>query len=151
MATGRLEAIWLKRMKLGPMDRRDRATLRAGRGLVDNANQGGKRQVTLLDMGRWARLEADLGTRLDPSTRRANLLVSGVSLSGSRGKLLRVGSCRLRILGETRPCERMDDAFFGLRSAMQPDWGGGAYAEVLEDGAIEVGDAVSWVDDRPSR
>ena len=127
------------------MDRREKATLKAGSGLVDNANQGGKRQVTVLDAARWARLEADLGTSLDPSTRRANLLVSGVSLSESRGRLLRVGPCRLRILGETRPCERMDQAFFGLRKAMQQDWGGGAYAEVLDDGSIAVGDPVSWL------
>lgn len=46
--TGRLERIWLKRMKGGPMDARDRATLVAGRGLLGNANQGGKRQSTIL-------------------------------------------------------------------------------------------------------
>ena len=48
METGKLEAIWLKRMKLGPMDPHQNATLKAGSGLVDNANQGGKRQVTAL-------------------------------------------------------------------------------------------------------
>jgi len=144
VTAGKLEAIWLKRMKRGPMDPRNKATLKAGSGLVDNANQGGKRQVTLLDTARWARIEAELGTRLDPSTRRANLLVSGVSLAESRGRILLVGPCRLRVIRETRPCERMDEAFAGLRSVMQKDWGGGAYAEVLNDGEIAVGDVVSW-------
>lgn len=58
--------------------------------------------------------------------------------------MLRVGPCRLRIRGETRPCERMDEAHRGLRAALGDHWGGGAYAEVLDDGAIAVGDAVTW-------
>lgn len=62
MEEGKLEAIWIKRMKGGPMDRREKATLRAGRGLVDNANQGGRRQVVLMDTDRWARLEEQIGT-----------------------------------------------------------------------------------------
>ncbi|MEE9264300.1 MAG: MOSC domain-containing protein [Vicinamibacteria bacterium] len=144
METGKLEAIWLKRMKLGPMDPHQNATLKAGSGLVDNANQGGNRQVTLMDTERWARIEETIGCSLDPSARRANLLVSGVSLAESRGRILKVGSCRLRLVGETRPCERMDEAFDGLRKVMQEDWGGGAYAEVLDDGKIAVGDEVNW-------
>ena len=27
---------------------------------------------------------------------------------------------------------------------MRPDWGGGAFAEVLDDGEIRVGDPVTW-------
>ena len=46
--TGHLRAIWIKRMKRGPMDPRETATLVPGRGLVGNANQGGRRQVTLI-------------------------------------------------------------------------------------------------------
>lgn len=37
---GRLEKIWIKRAKRGPMDGKDRATLIEGRGLVGSANQG---------------------------------------------------------------------------------------------------------------
>ena len=146
MGSGKLEAIWLKQMKLGPMDPHRNATLKAGRGLVDNADRGGMRQVTLMDAERWARIEETIGCSLDPSARRANLLVSGVSLAQSRGRILRVGPCRLRIVGETRPCERMDEAFGGLRRVMQEDWGGGAYAEVLDDGDIAVGDEVRWTE-----
>ncbi len=40
---GTLEAIWLKRVRGGPMDPVASAELVAGRGLVGNANQGGRR------------------------------------------------------------------------------------------------------------
>ena len=71
-------------------------------------------------------------------------MVSGCSLLGTRNRVLRVGGCRLRIAGETRPCERMDEALEGLRKAMEADWGGGAFAEVLDDGTIQVGAEVRW-------
>ena len=77
------------------------------------------------------------------TTRRANLLVSSVELADTRGKILRVGGCRLLIHGETRPCERMEAAMPGLRQAMAKDWRGGVYCEALDDGIIAVDDAVS--------
>ena len=144
--TGKLEAIWLKRMKRGPMDPVDQAQLIAGRGLVGNANQGGKRQVTIIEQDVWETLMAALGADLDPSARRANLMVSGLKLADSRHKVLQIGSCRIRIYGETKPCEQMDEAFPGLQDAMRDKWGGGAFGEVLDDGDIAVGDSVAWVE-----
>ena len=41
--TGKLEKIWIKRARRGPMDAKEHATLVAGKGLRDNANQAGKR------------------------------------------------------------------------------------------------------------
>src|SRR5688572_25655445 len=104
----RLDAIWIKRAHRRPMDSVQRAMLRAGRGIVGNANQGGRRQVTLIARGAWDEAIEHLGVDVDPSARRANLLISGLSLTNSRGRTLRVGGCELRINGETRPCERMD-------------------------------------------
>ncbi len=145
MTTGKLEAIWLKRAKRGPMDPKSAAKLKAGRGLVGNANQGGKRQVTIIAQERWQTLMAQTGATLNPAARRANLLVSGINLANSRGQVLQIGLVRIRIYNETRPCERMDEAHLGLREAMKADWGGGAFGEVLNDGEIVVGDVVQWV------
>ena len=144
MDAGRLEAIWIKRMKRGPMDPVAEARLLAGRGIVGNANQGGKRQVTLIEQEIWEELMRNLDSQLSPSARRANLMVNGVRLAESRGRVLRVGACRIQIYGETRPCEQMDEALPGLREAMKPNWNGGAYGEVLDDGRIVVGDSVNW-------
>ena len=170
--TGRLDRIWIKRFHRGPMDAVERAELRAGHGLAGNANQGGRRQVTLIARGSWDRVNEALARRsspaaplgaqpnpsgvhpvprrglpaddVDPALRRANVLVSGIDLARTRGRVLRLGACRLRIHGETRPCERMDEARPGLRAALAIEWRGGAYAEVLDDGEIAVGDPVRW-------
>ena len=141
---GVLRGIWIKRARRGVMDAAERATIAAGRGIVGNANQGGRRQVTILEAERWDAYMRELGGALPTSARRANLVVERVALARSRGRVLRVGACRLRILGETKPCERMDEALPGLRALMYADWGGGAFAEALDDGEIAVGDAVRW-------
>ncbi len=143
--SGTVKTIWKKRAHRGPMDEVKRAELNAGKGILGSADQGGKRQVTLITEERWVELESELNTNLAPEVRRANLLISGISLAGTRGRILQIGSCQLRVAGETRPCERMDEAFPGLREAMKSDWGGGAFAEVIVGGEINKGDSVEWL------
>ena len=142
--TGRLEQIWVKRAHRGPMDRADRAVLVEGRGVEGSANFGSHRQVTLIALDRWLAMMAELGADLDPSTRRADLLVSGVDLERSRDRLVAIGSCVLLIGGEVKPCERMDEACPGLREVMRPQWNGGVWAEVLRGGPVAIGDPVAW-------
>ena len=100
----------------------------------------------MIEREQWERLMSQLQAAIPPTARRANLMVSGIPLARSRDRVLRVGPCRLRIAGETRPCERMDEALPGLRRAMAADWAGGVFAEVLDDGSITVGDDVRWED-----
>jgi MOSC domain-containing protein YiiM len=149
MSQGTLERIWIKRAHRGPMDPAESARLVAGAGLAGNANQGGYRQVAILDAAAWQRACADLGRAVDPSTRRANLLVRGIDLARSRGRVLVVGPVRMRVFEETKPCELMDRFVPGLRAALRPEWRGGVSVEVLDDGEIVVGDAVRWDDAAP--
>jgi MOSC domain-containing protein YiiM len=77
--------------------------------------------------------------------RRANLMVSGVRLQDTRFQILRVGDCAIELRGETRPCERMDEAHQGLRKALEEGWGGGVFGRVIQGGEIRVGDEV-WLE-----
>lgn len=143
---GRVEQIWIKRSKRGVMDPVQHAVVRTNRGIVGNANQGGRRQVTILEQERWQEHVAALNATLDPARRRANILVSGCDLRNSRNQVLQIGKVRFRIAGETKPCERMDEALPGLQAVMRPEWGGGAFAIVLDEGEIQVGDEVMWTE-----
>lgn len=140
MKHGEVVALWLKRFKGGPMDPVLFTEAVTGRGLAGNANQGGKRQVTILDEARWEEACAELGVHVDPSARRANVLLRGVDLENQRGVALRIGPVLIRLYNETRPCEQMDEAQPGLRDALRPHWRAGAFGEIVEGGVIRVGD-----------
>ncbi|HYR28593.1 MAG TPA: MOSC domain-containing protein [Thermoanaerobaculia bacterium] len=143
---GEIVAIWIKRFKHGPMDPVTEAVAVEGRGLVDNANQRGKRQVTIIDESRWAEAQEEVGVPdLDPRTRRANLMLRGIDLERTNGRLLRLGDVTVRIYGETRPCHQMEEAQPGLRAALSPRWRGGAFGEIVTGGTIRVGDAAEWL------
>jgi len=137
-------AIFIKRAHGGRMDAREDALLEPGRGLAGNADRGGRRQVTLISEQRWRELMAEVGASMGPEGRRANIVISSIDFENTRGRVLSIGPCRLRIGGETRPCEQMEEAAAGLQQAMRSRWGGGAFAEVIAGGPIAVGDPVAW-------
>jgi len=111
---GKLEAIWLKRARGGPMDPVDEAVAVEGRGLKGGADFDSHRQVTLIEREVFDRLKGSLDDSVEPMMRRANLLVSGIRLEDTRGRMLAVGDLRIHIRGETRPCGQMAAAGEGL-------------------------------------
>jgi len=144
MSDASLAAIWIKPAHGALMTPATRIRLIAGVGVEGSADT--KRQVTLLESEVWDRVMAERGADVDPSARRANLLVSGIRLAESSGRILRVGPCRIRIQGETAPCGLLDKALPGLRQALTPDWNAGAYGEIMDDGEISIGEQVAWED-----
>jgi MOSC domain-containing protein YiiM len=146
---GRVEAIWVKRSVRGVMDPADEVDMVAGKGIAHDAGYGrSRRQVTIIEKEVFDRVRTALPDA-EPVMRRANVMLSGVRLAESRGRVLRVGGVRILIRGETRPCERMDEQCSGLRSALAPGWGGGAHGVVLDDGLVRVGDAAELEPARP--
>jgi MOSC domain-containing protein YiiM len=150
VSDGQLVAIWAKRAHRGKMDPLAAAILVEGQGVAGSVGRSRRRQVSLLEEESWNACMAELDGDVDPSARRANLLVRGVRLANSRGRMLCIGDTRLVIGGELTPCERMDEALPGLQQAMRRDWRGGAFAQVVTGGVIRVGDVVRWDGERTS-
>lgn len=121
-------------------------SLTAGVASDSRGRKHGPRQVTVLCAEKWRAACDELGAELSWTTRRANLLVNGLSIGPECvGRTLRVGTALLRITIETDPCSRMDEQYKGLKRALMPDWRGGACCEVVQDGDIGVGDTVQFV------
>jgi MOSC domain-containing protein YiiM len=141
--SGRVEALWIKRALRGVMDPVDGVRLVENGGIENDANFGrAKRQVTVIEKEVFDAIAADL-PGVDPAMRRANVMISGVQLNETRDQILTLGGVRIHIHGRTRPCERMDEQLPGLTAALGPEWYGGAYGVVLNDGEINVGDEAS--------
>jgi MOSC domain-containing protein YiiM len=140
---GRLEAIFLRPGARLPVKPVAAAIAIAGVGLDGDHAQGGRRQVTLLAREQWLAACAELGHPADPAVRRANLLVSGVDLGTCIGGSLRIGEIVVDVLGETRPCELLDDdGRVGLCVALRPARRGGVYGTLRTGGELRVGDSV---------
>lgn len=142
--TGRLEKLWIKRAHRGPMDSVREAKLVPGQGVEGSVGRSRRRQVTILAQEAWESATGALGRDPGPASRRANIMISGIELAHTRGRVLLVGSCRIAIGGELTPCERMDEAAPGLREALRTDWRGGVFGEVLAGGTVAIGDGVMW-------
>lgn len=138
---GSLLKIYLRPVR-GELREVSHAEAGAGNGLEGDHAKGPKRQVTLLSREAWEAACAQISQTLDPGVRRANLLVEGLELAKTTGKILTIGDVQIRLTGETKPCPQMEEAVPGLQEALVPDWRGGVFGEVLNDGTLTVGDAV---------
>jgi MOSC domain-containing protein YiiM len=114
--------------------------------IEDKQHHGGPDQAVYVytqpDYDHWSAL---LGRELSPGTFGENLLIPELeSASLPIGTRLRVGAALLEITSARIPCSvlaaRMDDPAFvkRFRRERRP----GAYTRVLEEGAVQAGDAV---------
>jgi MOSC domain-containing protein YiiM len=137
---GEIVSIWIKPARGLPMRRVDEAQLVAGRGIADNANQGGWRQVTIINEKAWREATEELGTDVDPSARRANIMIRGLDLEGTSGRKLVVSGCVIHIRGENPPCRLMKE----MQGPLKPHWRAGVFGQIVEGGTIRVGDQVDF-------
>ena len=147
----KLLRIAIKKAKRMPMIELQSAFVSIQNGVADDfRGKPGKRQVTVLDVGSWNEACNMLGTQLDWTTRRSNLLVDGLDLNKSAGKFIVVGNVVLEITQETDPCSRMDEAHDGLFDALKTNWRGGVCCQVVRNGEIKVGDVVRLLSKAPT-
>ena len=101
-------------------------------------------QVTLLSLQSWQRACKECLTEIDWTERRANLLIDDIEFASSMiGEQVQIGDVLLEITEETDPCNRMEALQPGLKTALTPDWRGGARCKVLRQGHIKIGDKVT--------
>lgn len=139
---GKIEALFVYPEEGGAPVAKEAARVHAGRGLEGDQRRTAHRAVTVLSLEQWRETMAELQVDLPLSTRRANVIVSGLDLPSSVGKHLRLGAVTLEIVGETRPCGTMDEAYQGLKDALAPKLRAGVHGRVVAEGEIRVGDAV---------
>lgn len=113
----------------------------------DYRGKPGKRQVTILAEEAFMEACEVLQKNIPWTTRRANLLVSGLQLENSSGKHLQIGNAVIEITGETDPCYRMDEQVQGLKEALETNWRGGVTGKVVAEGHVKIGDVVQWIDE----
>lgn len=143
---GRIAAIAVRTEKLGPMREIQRANAALGGGIDGDIEVKPHRGVTLISREQWDETMRELGADLPWHTRRANVLVEGLTLSGLVGLTVRLGSVELHIHGETKPCGLMDALYDGLQAALEPDMRAGVHGQVIYAGSFAVGDSITVVD-----
>ena len=106
--------------------------------------QGGRRQISVLSEEGWAEACRELGREIDPSVRRANLLVRGVDLAARIHGQLQIGEVVIEVLGECRPCELLDqDGNEGLCNSLRANRRAGVIGQIVRGGELQVGMTVS--------
>ncbi len=128
-----------------PMVETDECRVLVGRGLETENRKPGKREVTFLSTDAWADAGHDLRAELPWHIRRANLLVEGFDLASTVGQTLSIGKVGIKIHGESKPCQIMEQQHPGLRAALVPECRGGVFGQVLTGGTIRMGDSVEIV------
>ncbi len=146
--TGTLIGIATREKRRAPMQTHDEANITFGKGVGEDSRGvfRNHRQVTVLSSEVWLQVCAEMGIEMPWTTRRANLLIEGISLAHTTGKKIKIGSCILEITGELEPCNRMDEQFEGLTKTLTPDWRGGVTCRLLEEGIVHLNDKAELID-----
>ena len=135
--------LWLRPVAGGPMQPRESLELKREGGVVGDHTFGGKRHVTLIFEDDWNAAVAELGREVDPSGRRANVLLSGGNGQRLVGRTIRLGGLRVEVQSITSPCAVMEQAAEGLAEALEPDGRAGVWVRLLDDGTLRPGDALA--------
>ncbi len=139
---GTIEAIAVRSCKDGPMKELRQAEAHADGGVDGDLQSALDRGITMLSADQWEQVTRELDRDLPWHTRRANVLVSGPGLERLIGQEILVGSVRVAVTGETKPCNLMERLCPGLRAALTPDCRGGVLGRITQSGTLAIGDEI---------
>lgn len=140
--TGRVAAIAFRPTDGQPMKELTECNVLPGRGLDCENRRAGKREVTLLSKQSWEQTCRELDVEIPWYIRRANFLIDGLDLAALIDREITIGPIRVKVHGETRPCDLMEKQQPGLLKTLVPDGRGGVFGQVLTCGIVRVGDSV---------
>ncbi len=144
--TGRVVWIGLRPAPKAPVQSVDKVVATTTDGLAGDrfhSKYSQKRQVTLIQQEHIDTVASIMGKPVDPALLRRNIVVSGINLLALKEGTFRVGTAVLKFTGLCHPCSRMEENLgVGGWNAMRGH--GGITAQVVSDGELSVGDAVSF-------
>jgi MOSC domain-containing protein YiiM len=99
-------------------------------------------ELTLIEAEAVEAAQLEHGLKLVPGDARRNLVTRGVSLNPLVGREFQIGSVRVRGIRLCEPCSHLQ-ALTGQPVIQPLTHRGGLRAQILSEGPIRVGDAVS--------
>lgn len=144
-----IERIFTSPAAGAPQVAHERITLRAGRGVLGDRNDGQAdhpgQNLTLVEAEEIERFCAQHARAPDLSITRRNLVTRGVRLNALVGRTFTVGGVRLRGVELCEPCAGLGQALGSDTlppAAVVRHWvgRGGLRVDVLSDGEIHLGD-----------
>ena len=145
MQSGKLLGIAVRQKSRATMVEHQAIDITTASGLTgDFRGKPSARQVTVLSIEAWQKACDVVQKDLPWTTRRANLLVEGLSLAETADSIIEIGDVRLRVTGETDPCGRMNEYYPCLMQALMPDWRGGVCCRVLEGGHVKIDEPIRF-------
>ena len=119
-----------------------RAEARVDGGIDGDTPSSPDRGISLLCAEQWEQVMRELDRDLPWHTRRSNILVRGPRLGPLIGRTIRVGSVRIAVKKEAKPCNILERLCAGLRDALEPDCRGGVLGRITQSGTLAIGDEV---------
>ncbi|MGA8248279.1 MAG: MOSC domain-containing protein [Nocardioides sp.] len=131
-----------------PMRALERATVEAGRGIVDDRYHGTRhRHVTVQSATALKAAAQAYGAPVAAGLTRRNLTIDEGDVPRDPGARIRIGAVVLEVVRVAAPCKLLDDTIGrGAQEALRRR--AGSVCRVLEGGEIAVGDAVD-LDEMP--
>lgn len=141
-AEHRVLRMWVRPEQDAPVVEMHELHLVDGQGVRGDHALGRMRHVTVIFEDDWRAAERELGVAVDPSARRANVLVSGGGGARYVGRTVRLGDAVLEVKGITAPCPIMEKGAKGLEKALGPDGRSGVWGRLTAGGVLRAGDTL---------